>query len=263
LLKRKLQYVAGAAFAAALVLGPATPGFAAATTHRVTNDTMRDGFPPSATADDAHWYRWESTVGGQVSLYKTGDDIDDDGLTAPGDALGNGAAAFTTNGSSSSKAQIVTLQHVYNVNLSTIGAIGYSTLQSPNNTNPAVVPAIQIQIDTDGTIGGPGFTTLVYEPANNADNQGPIQSNTWQDWDATAGHWWTTRKITCGAFELDPGGGGPPFATPAEIAAGCPNAKVLALGLDVGTGPTNTVTAADGLHIDIGADTFTWDFGPK
>ena len=49
----------------------------------------------------------------------------------------------------------------------------------------------------------------------------------------------------------------------AEIAAGCPDAFVGALGVNIGSGNPNYVVGVDGIHITSAQDDLTWNFGAK
>lgn len=90
-----------------------------------------------------------------------------------------------------------------------------------------------------------------------------MQDDQWQFWDATNGNWWSTQRIECGAFVVEPGAGGPPFTTPATVAANCPGAQLILLGLSIGSGAPNLTVGADALHFQTTEGDFTFDFGPK
>jgi hypothetical protein len=161
---------------------------------------------------------------------------------------------------------------VYGKALSDVNALDYWTLQSTESEPPSggvILPALQLQIDTNGLNTAGGFTTLVFEPYQESPTPTPIVPDTWQFWDATSKQWWSSRAIHCEGgtpdpFDLAAGAGGPPFTTPADVAAACPGAVLLQYGLNIGAGGNpGAVTAADGLHIGIGVDSFTYDFGPK
>jgi hypothetical protein len=282
-MKRRTKFIAGAMFTSVLVLGPGIPAFADTVVHPVLEKTLRDGYPSPRDASDALWYREDSRAGGGADLYKQGERPVGENPSETGPTgFGNGALALTTNSQNSAKAQLITSQHVYGALLSDVNALDYYTYQSPNSqteiADPAArqaLPSYQLRIDLDGDFGTTtDVTNLVYEPYWN-DNPGdgpspqqPIAPGEWQFWDATGGQWWTSKTIHCEGgtpdpFDLSAGGGGPPFAAPADVAAGCPAAKVVAVGVNVGTYNPNVVSATDGLHIGVGTDSFSWDFGPK
>jgi hypothetical protein len=269
--------VAAAVFAAVIVVGPALPASAVTEEHEVGEALLRDGDPTfdAESADDHIWYRESTFAGGSVDVYRGTDTGALSSTGAPG--FGDGALAMTTNHQENSKAQLLSPHHTFGRALADVNAVDYWTFldaaSEPDNPGPKqILPALQLQIDTNG-LGTPttGFTTLVFEPYQETPTgpSQPIDPETWQFWNATSKQWWSSRDIDCtggpnGDFHLDRGAGGPPFTTPAEIAENCPGAQLIQFGFNVGVTPTDgVVTAVDGLHIGIGADSYTWDFGPK
>jgi hypothetical protein len=271
-----MQLLGGAAFATALIIGPALPAMAETTTYRIGEQQLRDGDPPAEENCDENtfWYRESTQAGGSVDLYNGSDP---GALSPSGPAgFGDGAVALTTNHQDNSKAQLLSPHRTCGRALSDVNSVTYSTYldnaSEPDNTGTKeILPALQLQIDTNGFSTSGGFTTLVFEPYQETPSgpSQPITPETWQDWDATTKQWWSTRPISCAGGNVDPftlaaGNGGPPFTTPAEVAANCPGATIIQFGLNVGVTPTDgIVTAADALHIGLGTDSYTWDFGPK
>ena len=240
-----------------LLVRAAVPLGAATAVDPVSESTLRDGNPSSLSTSDSLWYREDTRVGGGVTLTKD--------FGAPSSTvgpsghpnLGDGALALTTNGTTKAKAQLFTSHHVTGTALAAITKLSYYTFQS-STTSPAVAdPAYQITVD----LGGGGFTTLVYEPYQGGGS--PIVPDTWQYWDATSGNWWSTRDVTCGAYHLAAGHGGAPFTNPAALGTNCPGAKVIQIGVNVGSNNPNYTIAVDGLQFQTATDDFTWDFGPK
>jgi hypothetical protein len=265
----------GTAFAVGMFFGASVgPAGADPGTHRVLEPTLHDGFPSSPSATDTGWYREDTRVGGGVTLTKN--------FGAP-PGLGDGSLALTTNDQNSAKAQLITRHEIYGASLADVSNLGYSTWHSAtgSTTFTDANASYQLRIDLDGqNLNDPNTTdqtNLVYEPYwNDVEGTSPqhpegIQPDTWQDWDATGGDWWSSKQIgnadasdtpPCGTFHIEPGAGGPPFTRPSEVAANCPDAKVVAVGVNVGSFNPSYVVAVDGLHFNIGADNFAFDFGP-
>ena len=123
-----------------------------------------------------------------------------------------------------------------------IGKLSYRTYQL--NANSVALWSYQLPIDINGgTLQAGDFTTLVYEPYQDART---IQPNTWQTWDTLRGgaaKWWSTR-----ALPLVPNGGTQASPTPwSTILAAYPNATVLAYGIDLGKGTPGAAGRADTL----------------
>jgi hypothetical protein len=233
-----------------LLVRAAVPLGAATSVDRVSESTLRDGNPSSLSADDPLWYREDTRVGGGVTLTKD--------FGAPPN-FGDGALALTTNATTKAKAQLFTSHHVTGTLLSAITKLGYYTYQS-STTSPAIADAaLQITVN----LPGGGFTTLVYEPYQGSGGPNPIVPDTWQYWDATGGNWWSTRDVTCGSYHLAAGHGGAPFTNPTALGTNCPGAKVLQIGVNVGSANPGYTVAVDGVEFATATDDFTWDFGPK
>lgn len=120
-------------------------------------------------------------------------------------------------------------------------------------------PAIEIYIDNNGD--QTPDDRLVFEPIyQNGSWFGPVQNggtvllNTWQQWDALVGGWWTAHD---GTF-------GPPTTTIPLYLQAHPTATILILTLTTGGGPTwnNFVGNADALKIGVNGATTTYNFEP-
>lgn len=245
------RLIGGALVGGALIVATSAPVGAATSTDRVIEASMRDGYAVSPSASDALWYREDTRVGGGVTQTKV--------FGAPA-GFGDGALALTDNSTNTAKAQLMTSSHVRGTLLATVTGLDYWTYNS-STTSPAIADAsYQLVIDPDGDPNTANNTTLVYEPYNQ--NTTPVQ-DTWEHWDATNGNWWSSKQITCDAFSVAPGAGGPPFTTPGTVGANCPGATVLEVGVDVGSYNPNYTVAIDGLRLQTATDSYTWDFGPK
>ena len=130
--------------------------------------------------------------------------------------------------------------------LAQVSQLGYWTYQHAASFAGGDA-SLQLAVDLNGAADG-GFTTLVYEPYWN----GTVTADTWQQWDAASGSWWSTR--TGGG--LVAGGGGPPLYTIAQVQALDPDAVVLGIGVNVGSNNPGYDVGADGVQFN---DT-TWDF---
>lgn len=150
--------------------------------------------------------------------------------------------------------------------LADIDGIGYSTyLETPG----VAVVALNLRVDLTGD--GQPDAYMVFEPYVNP-TQGPVLTNTWQDWDAYAGgsaRWW-----------LNTGAAGCGQATPCtwtQILAAFPDATIEegtacgpgaapkspcpgSLGLNQGSGNPGVVSNADALYVSVGGEKTTYDF---
>lgn len=143
--------------------------------------------------------------------------------------------------------------------LADVDQMGYATYRAASATDSDVqLPAINIQVDINGGTLNPGdFTTLVFEPVYNV-NQGSIQDNTWQTWDAYMGGqaiWWSSNPIP-GAPNRDT------FVTWDTIVANNPNATILGFGVNQGSGNPTLVASTDTLTLGYNGDCVTYDFEP-
>lgn len=174
--------------------------------------------------------------------------------------LGIGSLRMTTTddlGSSQAKAQLFTYDHV-GVALADIDAMTYAVYRDSASTNsPAQTISLNVEVDFVGD--GLSFTTLVFEPTYNG-AQGPMLTDTWQDWDAHAGgdaRWWSTKDIpgAC-AFNC--------FVSWDTIVANNPDAVVSGgFGLNIGSGWAGEFSGnTDALSLGIDGSTTTYDFEP-
>jgi hypothetical protein len=251
--------VAGAGLATAIVLGPGLPAFAATTNHPVRENTLRDGAALSPSASDTLWYREDTRPGGGATLTKN--------FNAP-PGFGDGALALSTNSLNSAKAQMMTSDTVRGAALADVGDLSYWTYQSSLTSGSAEAgPSFQLRVDIDGDLSTTAdVTNLVYEPYWNdtegASPQGALTPDTWQYWDMTNGQWWSSKQISCGAFSVLPGAGGPPFTTPGAVATNCVGSKVVEIGVNVGSFNPNYLVAVDGVKVQLAGDDHIWNFGP-
>ncbi|CAN5561758.1 hypothetical protein BH10ACT1_BH10ACT1_04920 [soil metagenome] len=262
-MKRWTKAISGTTVAVALALGGTMgPASAATSRYSVSESGIKDGNPSSV---DNGWYREDTRPGGSVSVTRHLTSASD-GFSGPA-GFGDGALAITTNNSNYAKAQVMN-HSLQGKSLSTVTALDYWTFQSSETGSVNDAASLQLRVDVDGDLTTTADqTNLVYEPYWNdtegTDPQSALAPDVWQHWEATGGDWWSSKQITCGAFSLAPGAGGPPFSRPSAVAEACPTAKVVAFGVNAGSYNRNYVVAVDGLHISTTTDDFTYDFGPK
>ena len=163
------------------------------------------------------WSTADTRPGGEVNFV-----VD---ATAP---RGAGALQLTTDLTTTAKAQFL---HEANTPLAEVTELSYYTKQVAP-PGPVADPAYQLVTFLNG--GTAGFTTLVFEPYQNP-AQGPIVTNTWQQWDVDAGLFWSTRTVTCSNGVIVGTPGGPATYTLAQISAICPAAVVAGFGVNIGT----------------------------
>lgn len=169
-------------------------------------------------------------------------------VSGPGEPpIGDGSLQLTTT-TGGEKVYLFNYDHVGEP-LSSIDDVSYWTYRQAGSLQQ--VAALNVQIDYNGAAPG-GFATLVFEPVYNT-AQGPVVSGEWQDWVADgAGIWWSTQPIN----------GQCAGATAAcdktwdEIVANNPDATVIAVGVNQGSGNPGLVTNVDAFTFD----DVTYDF---
>lgn len=154
---------------------------------------------------------------------------------------GCGSLQLTTV-TGSEKVTLFNYDHV-GKSIASINAISYYTFRMAA-ANPAQVVSLNVQIDYNGAASG-GFATLVFEPIYNLD-QGPLINGIWQFWNGKTGRWWSTQPINgqpSGAIIAN-------LRTWAQIVANNPNATILAVGVNQGSGNAGLVNATDQFAFD-------------
>jgi hypothetical protein len=142
--------------------------------------------------------------------------------TAPS---GNGALQLTTDATTTAKAQYL---HETSTPLSSVTELGYYTKQN-SASFVGGDPSYQLVVNLLGPTSG--FTTLVYEPYYN----GTVTPGVWQQWDVDQGLFWSSRSVACPGGTIVGTPGGPATYTLAQVQAACPNAVVVAFGVNVGS----------------------------
>ncbi len=191
----------------------------------------------------------------------------------PGAPAGQGSVTLDTGPNHGDSAVQLLDQGLAGTPLAAIatGALSYSTLSKAVDgaAGKEQLPYLTLTLDTTGD--GLADDTIVFEPlyqhGNRVDlpDQGPIQIDVWQHWNAAAGGWWSTSGTLAGAT---PGFG---VKSLAEILAAAPGARIVAArtgpgGLRVLLGVRNTldhlIASVDALTVDTGAGPQTFDFEP-
>lgn len=145
----------------------------------------------------------------------------------------DGALQLKTDDTNTAKAQYLREE---SGSLGDIEELSYWTKQVDG---PAVASAsFQVLVDLNGE-GAEGFTTLVFEPywQNELGDPAPVEFDTWQEWNVLdGGLLWSSSTFTdnleCSVVS---GAGGPPLYTLEELTTNCPDAVLLAIGVNVGT----------------------------
>jgi hypothetical protein len=169
-------------------------------------------------------------------------------VTGPGTPpLGSGSFQ-TTTATAGEKVFLFNYEHIGTA-LSAIDDLGYSTYRTAGNGNQ--VPALNLQVDYNGAAAG-GFTTLVFEPVYNLDQQA-ITNDTWKTWDGVSGTWWSTQPINgqcAGATSTCD-------KTWDEIVANNPDAVITGgVGINQGSGNGGLIANTDAFTFD----DVTYDF---
>ena len=205
---------------------------ASAATTVVTEISPTSTFTPGATRDT-----------GTVAIGTT--------FGAPA-GFGTGSLELSTP-ASNDKAQAVSTQAAGTL-LSTFATrIGYATYRSSASTaSPLQYPALNVEVDLNGAAAG-GYTTLVYEPYYTV-GSAALKLDTWQTWDAAQGRWWTTRPAApfTATFGAD-------TRLWSDVLAANPDAVIISVGINQGSGNAGLIAAADALV----AGGLTIDFDPR
>lgn len=157
--------------------------------------------------------------------------------------LGTGSFG-TSTATGAEKVQLFNFDHV-GTKLGDVDRIAYSTYRTAGTGNQ--LPALNLVIDFNGPAVAGGFSTLVFEPVYNLDQQ-PVVDGTWQSWTATgSGVWWSTKPINgqcAGATDFCD-------KTWQEIVANNPDATVLGgAGVNQGSGNAGLTAATDAFTFD-------------
>lgn len=195
--------------------------------------TINAGDP--ATAPAAGWYSSDTRANGTVTM--TTEFGTPEGLTCDAVKLTTGEATGTPL---QDKAQLFTFAETGTA-LSTINTVSYWGYRS--STSPAIVadptgphPAtISLNVQINGSSVPGNFATLVFEPYNQSGGTDAILNDTWQEWDASAGLWWSTKN------------GQSNLLTWAAVKELYPDATVAGYGFNLGSNNPNLIVAGDGL----------------
>lgn len=172
---------------------------------------------------------------------------------------GNGALSLVTGAATGSplqdKAQYM---HATNTPLSQVTDLCYWTKQnSASFVNGA--PSYQLVVLLDGSTLG-SYTTFVYEPYNDGKT---INPGVWQNWDVDeSGKLWSSRTVNAGGDCLvTAGSGGAPFYSLENLQEDCPDARVVAFGVNVGSNNPDYDTEVE--YVQFNDDVYDFEPGAK
>ncbi len=180
-------------------------------------------------ANTQGWYKADVRPGGDINY-----------ISDPTSPYPDGALQLTTDTTTAAKAQYL---HNEDIMLSSVSELSYNTKQASGPLHAD--PSYQLIVDLNGE-GAGGFTTLVYEPYWN----GVVTPGAWQSWDVDAGNMWSSSNFVEGTCAVVAGAGGPPFYTLTMIQTMCPDAEVLAFGVNVGTFNPDYDVETDGVNFN-------------
>ena len=218
---KRLSLVGILVFNLVMVTFAAAPQLVAAATTVIVSPANMQGWSSAAPLADTR-------TGGAVSLVPD--------ANAPGG--GTGALRMITTNDSAAKVQY--MHDANNTPLSSVTELSYYTKQVSASFSGGT-PSFQLPLYLNGTTG---FSTLVFEPYQGAPAT-PVQPSVWQSWDVTVGKFFSTKTITCPNGTVTGGSGGPANYTLSDIKGLCPDAIVLAFGLNVGSGNPDYNVLAD------------------
>lgn len=157
--------------------------------------------------------------------------------------LGGGSLLLST-ATTNDKITLFNFDHI-TTRLSEIDSISYFTYRLAGTANQ--LAAINLTIDYNGLFVPGGFTTLVFEPAYNL-NQQSVQNNTWQQWKATGSAvWWSTQPINGQCA----GAAAACRKSWDYIVANNPNAVIIGgVGINQGSGNPGLTTSVDAFTFD-------------
>jgi hypothetical protein len=136
--------------------------------------------------------------------------------------------------------------------LSAITSIGYRTLiETPGTGNNQIAPSINIEINPHKA--GSTYATLVWEPTYTGPNA--VATGVWQTWSPSttptgSGGWWSTRALPLSTGQPNLFGFNSYTASFADVKAALPDATVLGISVNQGSGSTGLVAGVDRLMVN-------------
>lgn len=129
--------------------------------------------------------------------------------------------------------------------LSDVATLSYYTKQVAVST-PEGSASLALGVDLDGD--GTWDTSLVHEPywRDALGDAAPVLPNEWQQWDVLSGVFWSSRSVQ----GLVGTPGGPATYTFGQILADYPNAKLVTLGVNIGTYNPSYTILVDGITLN-------------
>jgi hypothetical protein len=184
-------------------------------------------------------------------------------VVGPGSVpVGAGSAELAVAGASEGKALV--LVDYKGVRLDQLTTLRYSTYRQSTDNGSNLAVALQLNADFDVTDNATGYQgRLVFEPYMTA--SGSVTAAIWQNWDAMAGKWWSTKNAVSkgGVTVSNPCVQSSP-CTWSQLLAAFPNAGIHAtfgaVVLKAGSGWSSFRGNVDNLQIGIDGSTTTFDF---
>ncbi|MBS1767583.1 MAG: hypothetical protein JST05_09310 [Acidobacteria bacterium] len=198
------------------------------------NDTVHSissGYP--ASVPTSGWYTSDTRANGTVTL---------DSSIPPPSGLGCHSVKLVTGAATASPSQDKAQLFSYalaGTSLSSINTISYWAYRSSSSpavvADPTVAATLSVNVQITGSSVPGNFATLVYEPYNQTGGQNAILNDTWQQWNATSGLWWSTKN------------GQSNLLTWPQVQALYPDGVVAGYGFNLGSNNPNLITFGDGL----------------
>lgn len=165
----------------------------------------------------------------------------------PSSPLPPGALQLATDATSGSKADY--LHPAGNLPLSSVTELGYDTRQVEAPATDASVADASYQLPIYA-LGSSGYTTLVYEPYENAASSGQaVTPGAWQKWNVASGLFWSSHSVSSGNCHLQ-ASQGTYLYTLEDVQTMCPDATTLGFGADVGSNNPSWTINVDGIDFN-------------
>jgi hypothetical protein len=160
--------------------------------------------------------------------------------------LGGSSLELKTTADNASKAIYA---HPESFKLSDLTSASYWTKQVAA-TSAGGSASMQLAVDLNGD--GTFDTNLVFEPywQDNSPDAAPVTSGDWQQWQVKDGLFWSSKSYGTGDTALQAGAGGAPFYTLSSIMENYPDAKVMGVGVNVGSYNPDYAIDVDGVELN-------------
>ena len=161
--------------------------------------------------------------------------------------LGASSLQLKTTSSNLDKA---TYGHAENIQLSELTSASYWTKQvASSSLGGSASMTFAVDLNGDNTWD----TNLVYEPYwqnELSPDPDPVVAGEWQKWDVKDGMFWSTKSYGAGDAALVAGAGGAPFYSLDSVLADYPDAKLMVIGVGVGSTNPDYTIGVDGVELN-------------